>query len=82
MTRIHDKELNKISEFNLLHDIINPPKRTKKLNCHYSPILHGCMNTRHGRAKFKNFRVLLDSGFSSIIVIGSLVEKCILRKFL
>ena len=37
--RIHDYEVNKIAEWNLLHDIINPTKRTKKLNIHYSPIL-------------------------------------------
>ena len=30
MTTIHDKEVNKISEWNFLHDIINPPKCTKK----------------------------------------------------
>ena len=59
MTRIHDKEVNKISEYNLLHDIINPPKRTKKLNNHYSPILHGCMNTRKVKDKFKDFLILL-----------------------
>ena len=41
MTRIHDKEVNKIAECNLLHDIINPPKHTKNLNSHYSPIIHG-----------------------------------------
>ena len=29
MTRIHDIEVNKIAECNLLHDILNPPKRTK-----------------------------------------------------
>ena len=28
MIHIHDKEVNKISECNLLHDIINPPKHT------------------------------------------------------
>ena len=70
MTRIQNNEVNNIAECNLLHDIINPPKRTKKLNIHYSPILHGCMNTRKGRAKFKNFRILLDSGCSSAILIG------------
>ena len=32
MTCIHDNEVNNIAECNLLHDIINPPKRTKKLN--------------------------------------------------
>ena len=75
MMRIHDKELNRISECNLLHDIINPPKLTKKINSHYSPIIHGCMNTRKGKSKFKNFRKLLDSGCSSTIVMGRLVEK-------
>ena len=55
MMRIHDKEVNKIAEFNLLHDIISLPKRTKSLNIHYSPILHGCMNTREGKARFKKF---------------------------
>ena len=70
MKRIHDNEINKISEYNLIHDIINPPKRTTILNSHYSPILHGCMNTRKGRARFKNFRILLESGCSSTIVMG------------
>ena len=55
MTCIHDKEVNKMSEFNLLNGIINPPKRNKLFNNYYSPILHVCMNTRKGKAKFKNF---------------------------
>ena len=38
--RIHDNKLNKIYECNLLHDILNPSKRTKNINFHYSPILH------------------------------------------
>ena len=33
------------------------------------------MNTRHGRVELKNFRILLDSGCSSIILMGRLVEK-------
>ena len=33
------------------------------------------MNTRKGRAEFKNFRILLDSGCSSTILIRRLVEK-------
>ena len=33
------------------------------------------MNTRDGRAKFKNFRILLDSGCNSMILMRSLVEK-------
>ena len=61
--------------WNKSHDIINPPKREKKLNIHYSPILHGCMNVRKGRAKFKNFHVFLDSGCSSTIVMGIMVKK-------
>ena len=55
MTRIHDEEVNKIAEFNLLHDIIDPHKRDKILKSHSSPILCGCIHTRHGREKFKNF---------------------------
>ena len=55
MNRIHYNEVNKIAECNLLHDIINPYKRTKILNIHYSPILHGCVNTRKGRLEFKMF---------------------------
>ena len=33
------------------------------------------MNTRKDGAKFKNFRILLDSGCSSTILIGRLIEK-------
>ena len=55
MMRIHDKEVNKIAECNLLHDIINPPKHNKVLNRHHSPIIHGCVNTRKGTVKFKTF---------------------------
>ena len=82
MIHIHDKEVNKISEYNLLHDIINPPKRAKNLNSHYSPILHVCMNNRHGRANFKDFLILLDNGCSSKIVMGRLVGKYILKNML
>ena len=52
---IHDNERNEIVEWNLLHDILNPSELTKKLNSHYSPILHGCMNTWKGR---ENLRTL------------------------
>ena len=45
MTPIRGNEVNKIAEFNSLNSILNPYKITKKLNNHYSPILHGCMNT-------------------------------------
>ena len=75
ITSINDNKLNNIAEFNLLHDLINPPKRTTFLNRYYSPILHGCMNTRKGKSRFKNFWILLDSEFSSINLMGRLVEK-------
>ena len=52
---MNDIEVKNIAEFNLLHDIINHPKRAKNINIHYSPIMYGFMNTRKGRAKFKNF---------------------------
>ena len=55
MNCIHDNKANNISECNLLHDIINPPKNSKILNSHYSPILHICVNNRKGKAKLKNF---------------------------
>ena len=35
MTLIHNNEVKNITEYNLLHNIINPPKRPKKLNIHY-----------------------------------------------
>ena len=75
MTHIHDKEVNKIAECNLLHDIINPSNHAKNVNSHYSPIIHGCINTRKSREKFKNFLILLNSGCSPMIVIGRLFEK-------
>ena len=75
MTRIHDNKVNKIDERNLLHDIINSLKHTKNLNIHYYPISYGCMNTGKGRAKFKNFQILLSSRCSPTIIMGSIVEK-------
>ena len=55
ITCIHNNEVNNIAECNLLHYIINPPKRAKTLNSHYSHIIHGCMNTRKGKSEFKTF---------------------------
>ena len=55
MTRMHNNKVRDIAECNLLDDIINPPKRAKNLNSHYYSILHGCMNTRKGKAGFKNY---------------------------
>ena len=74
MTCIHENKVNKISEINLLHDILNPYKHTKSSNIHYSPILHGCMNTQKGRLEFKNFRILFHSGFFSTIVMDAIAH--------
>ena len=38
------------------------------------------MNTRRGKAKFKNFRILLDSVCIFMIVMGGLVGKIRLEK--
>ena len=75
MTRLQSNEVGNIAECNLLHDTINTPKCAGKLNSHYSPILHGCMNTKTGIAKLKNICILLSCGCSSTIVIGRLVKK-------
>ena len=56
MTRIHDSKVNNIAECNLLHHILNPPKRTKKLNIYYSPIINGLMNTRKGKQSLRPFK--------------------------
>ena len=53
MICINENGVNKIYECNLLNDILNPSTRAKNLNIHYSPILHGCINTQNGRAKIK-----------------------------
>ena len=70
----HKKKVNNIAECNVLYGMINPSKRTKLLNSHYSPILIGCMNTRKGKSRFNNFQILLDSRCSSIIIIGKLIK--------
>ena len=63
-----------INKCNILTNILNPTKRAKTKS-HYSLILQGCMNTRSGRALFRNFRILLDSGSSLTIIMGKLMEK-------
>ena len=75
VTFIHLNKVDKLYECNLIHDIPNPPKHTKNLNSHYSPILQVCMNARTGKTKFKNFRDLLYSGCSSTIAMGRLIQK-------
>ena len=60
---------------------MNPPKRAKHLNSHYSPILHGCTNTRKVKAKFKNFLILLESGFSPNTLFGIWLKKLAPKKY-
>ena len=61
ITHIHDNKVNYTAECNLLHDIINPSKCAKNSNIHYYHILNGCINTRRGREKFKNLKIILYS---------------------
>ena len=75
MNCIHENKVNKITECNLIHDILNPYKNTTILNIHKYPILHGCMNTRKCRAKFKNFHILSDSRCSSTVITRRLITK-------
>ena len=75
MNCIHENKVNKIAACNLLHNIINPYKCSKYIHIYYYTILHGCMNTRKGGAKFNKFRILLDSGCSSMILIIILITK-------
>ena len=39
----------------VLTNFLNPTKRAKHKNSHYSPIRYGCMNNHIGRAKLKTF---------------------------
>ena len=75
MNCIQENKVNRIDEFNLIHDILKPYKHNKNLNSHYSPILHVRMNTWKGTPKFKKFRILLDSVCSSMIVMRRIIEK-------
>ena len=74
MNRIYDNKVNNIAQCNLLHNIINPSKRTKNINIHYSPILHGYMNTRKRKALFHDFQILLDSRYISTVFIRRLIK--------
>ena len=62
---IHDNDVNNISEWNLRHDISNTYICVKSTNSNYFPILHGFMNTRRGKSKYKTFLILLYSRRSS-----------------
>ena len=63
-----------VHKCNILTAILNPTEFAKK-HFRYSPILQSCMNTCSGKALFRNFRILLDSGSSSTIIMDKLTEK-------
>ena len=54
-------------------------KSHENLNFNYSPILHGCISIRKGRTNLKNFWILLDSGWSSEIVMGKIIKILLLK---
>ena len=57
-----------------MHAIINPPKRAKNINSHCYPILHVCIKIRKYRVRFNNFQIILNSGFSSKILMRRMSE--------
>ena len=61
MNCIHENEVNKISEMNLLNNIVSPSKHNTNINSHYSHILHEYLNTQKVGENFGNFRILFDS---------------------
>ena len=75
MNRIHDSTVNNVSEFDLIHDILNTSKLIKYMSIHYYPILHGGINRHRGRVKHRNFRILLNGRCSSTIVMRRLTTK-------
>ena len=77
MPCIYGNKVNKLDWWNLLHNILNPPKRTKYIKSHYSIILQGCMNISNGRAKLKNFWNILYSERGSTIIMGRLIKNLI-----
>ena len=74
------KKVTNWYEYNLLHDILNLSKRTKKLNSHYYSIWHGCMHIRQGKTRFKDFRILLDSWCGSMIIMVRIINKITPKK--
>ena len=72
MNNIRDNYVNNIPERDLLNYILNPSKRTKNENFHYSLILHGFINKCVGREKY-TYNILLDIGYSSTILMRRLM---------
>ena len=70
-----NKDKNIKHKCNVLSNLLNPKKCAKYKSSHYLPILQDCMNTHSGREKFRNFRILLDSGSTSTNIMGNLKSK-------
>ena len=58
MNSIYDKDVNNISEFILLYDLINTSTLTKNINSHYYPVLYGCINKCRGRDNMKKSNIV------------------------
>ena len=82
MNCIHNKDINNISEFNIIHDILKSYKCTKNINIYYTPILHGCVNTLRGKATSVVFLILLYSICSSTVVIRMSITKIKTKKIM
>ena len=65
--------LNEQLSYTTLRDCTYQIKRTK--TTHVVPITFALFQTRLGKEKWKNMKVLLDSGVSATVVSSSLVRK-------
>ena len=63
-----------VYERNILTGLLNTKNYAKTKSC-YSPIPHGCMRTLSGKGLFRIFRILLDTGSNSTIIMGKLTEQ-------
>ena len=59
----------------ILCNMLNPTKRAKSKNSHYSLILKGSMKTHSRKENFRNFLILLEIGSISMIVMGKMTSK-------
>ena len=77
MNLIDNKDVDNISEYNLPQYILNYSKYTKNTNTYKYSIIHACINTLSGRGEIKNFQILIESGYSSTILIKRLTMELI-----
>ena len=72
------EEIN-VSEMLALSDLRKPPQKYQKTN-HLTPVTVAKVNTRLGKSRFKNIRILLDSGSSGSIILEKYVRKLRMKK--